>query len=409
MTGDALKVLFLHRNSRGQFQFLGAWLAEHGWDVTFAMGGTGPDREEGGMRLRYFRARHAECPPTDFRHALDFAAQNAAAAADWMMAERDRDGYEPDIVMAHVGWGVGLCVKQIWPDCVYVAYHEWYYTDQNWDEGGRIERPADMPALVSNRLRNLPIAAEFDTADANWCPTRFQASRFPPALRRRLRVIPDGVDCATFAPAKGHQPPLPGLDIPPEAPVVTYATRGMEPVRGFPQFIRALALLHARRPDLHALIVGDDRVAYGRPLPDGETWGKRMLDRHAVDRARTHVRPLMPRDAYARVLQASTAHVYFTEPFVTSWSLLDALSTGCLVIGSLTGPVEEFVTDMETGILVDMDDPEEVADMVEWVIDHPDEVALIRAEARRRIRTRFDMRRIFPRKEKALRRLLARV
>lgn len=406
MTGAAPKILFLHRNSRGQFEFLGAWLAARGWAVTFAMGGTGPDRVERSTRLRYFKARHAECPPNDFRHALDFAAQNAAAAADWMMTERDRHGYAPDIVMAHVGWGVGLCVKQIWPDCAYVAYHEWYYTDQNWDEGGRIERPADMPALVANRLRNLPIAAEFDTADANWCPTEFQASRFPPALRRRIRVIPDGVDCRAFAPSKSR-PALPGLAIPKDAPLVTYATRGMEPVRGFPQFIRALALLQARRPELHALIVGDDRVAYGRPLADGEGWGKRMLDRHALDRSRTHVHRLMPRDQYARVLQASTAHVYFTEPFVTSWSLLDALASACLVIGSLTGPVKEFVTDMETGILVDMDDPEEIADMVEWGIDHPEETARIRGEARRRMKARYDAGRVFPRKEAALRRLLA--
>ena len=44
-----------------------------------------------------------------------------------------------------------------------------------------------------------------------------------------------------------------------------------------------------------------------------------------------------------------------------SWSLLEALSTGCLVIGSRTALIQEVIRDGENGMLVDFFDIEGVA------------------------------------------------
>ncbi|SIS70333.1 glycosyltransferase [Phaeovulum vinaykumarii] len=151
----------------------------------------------------------------------------------------------------------------------------------------------------------------------------------------------------------------------------------------------AVELLQKRRDDFHTLVLAQDAVAYGDKLAAGQGWGQRALQALDLDRDRLHLHGMKPRPDYLRVLQASSAHVYFTEPFVTSWSLSEALAAGCLVIGSLTPPVEELITDMQTGILVDMDDPEEVADMIEWAFDHPAEVAAIRARARAMICDRY--------------------
>ncbi|MFK7877558.1 MAG: glycosyltransferase [Paracoccaceae bacterium] len=402
------KILFMHRNGFGQFEFFGKWLAKNGWDVTFAIGGAQPDQNQGSFSVRFFNLTEPQRPPNDFRYPTEYAAHNAAAAAAWMMKLRDMEGYAPDVVIAHVGWGVGLCVKQVWPRCRYVAYHEWYYTEQDWSQDGKIERPVDLATLVANRMRTLPITAEFDCADENWCPTEFQANRFPPALRQMITVVPDGVDCALYAPDPGATLGIDGVDVPPDVPLVTYATRGMEPVRGFPQFMHAISRLQKRRSDFHTLVVANDKVAYGAKLPKGQSWRQILLEKFDFDQNRLHLHDMLPRSDYRKVLQASRVHIYFTEPFVTSWSLSEALATGCLVIGSLTAPVQELVEDMTSGILVDMDDPVEVSEMIEWVIENPLAAEKIRQQGRQTILRRLDTRIVFPQKDARLRALLAR-
>lgn len=400
------RILFLHLTGPGQFQFLGAWLAQQGWDVTFAHGGMDGPQETDGCRIRRFRRRDTTLPGEDFRHILDYAAQNCRGATELMSRMRHAEGYVPDIVMAHVGWGVGLGVKLIWPDCRYVAYHEWYYTDRNWDKG-RAERPSEVMAMVADRMRNLPIAAEFDLADAHWCPTAFQASRFPPGLRDRITVLPDGVDGSLHCPDPTARIDFDWVRIPPGPPVVTYATRGMEPLRGFPQFLRAVARLQAMRDDVHTVILANDSVSYGTRLPAGDSWWLRMMDQLDLDHRRIHANAMRPRAEYITTLQASTAHVYFTEPFVTSWSLTEALAMGCLVVGSNTAPVRELVEDMENGLIVDMDDAEEVAEALAWVIDNPAPAQDLRAAARQGVLGHQDARVVFPAKEALLRALIS--
>lgn len=405
---DTPRILFLHRNQPAQFEFFARWLARSGWQVTFAHAGAPSDSTDAdGIRTLRFAVPADARRGDDYRHALDHAAHTALGATQLFMHLRDIEGYRPDIVVAHVGWGIGLTVRQIWPATRYVAYHEWYYTDVDWQRGKR-ERPVSAGAVVTNRLRNLPISAEFDSADRNWCPTAYQASRFPPALRAHLEVVPDGVDCALHRPDPAARIDFGWLSLPGRPRLLTYATRGLEPLRGFPQFMRAVELLQQRRDDFETLVVAQDSVSYGPRLPEGDGWGKQALKALDLDRSRLHMHGLKPRGEYIRILQASSAHVYFTEPFVTSWSLLEAMAAGCLVIGSHTEPVREMIDDMQTGILVDMDDREEVAEMVEWVFDHPDEVAAIRARARAFVLENFEAEQVFARKARDLRALLGR-
>ncbi|WP_170952598.1 glycosyltransferase [Rhodobacter sp. JA431] len=373
----------------------------------FAHVGTHSDTTDAdGIRTLRFEVPQNDRPAEDYRYALDHAAHTALGATHLFMRLRDQEGYHPDLVIAHVGWGIGLTVRQIWPQTRYIAYHEWYYTDVDWVRGRR-ERPMTAEAMVTNRLRDLPISAEFDSADRNWCPTEFQASRFPPALKKRLEIVPDGVDCTLHRPDPEAQISFDWLTLPPRQRLLTYTTRGLEPLRGFPQFMRAVELLQNRREDFETLVIAQDSVSYGQRLPKDDGWGKRALKALDLDQTRLHLHGLKPRDEYLKVLQASTAHVYFTEPFVTSWSLLEAMAAGCLVIGSNTAPVREKVDDMETGILVDMDDRDEVAEMIEWVFDNPLEAAEIRAQAREFVLEHFDARKVFAKKAEYLRALVA--
>ncbi|MFV0409232.1 MAG: glycosyltransferase [Paracoccus sp. (in: a-proteobacteria)] len=404
--GGRPKILFLHLSNQAQFEFLGKWLVGQGWDVTYIHSGDVFDKTENGIRTRWFKPWELAIPNKgDFRHILDYAAMNCRGATELMYRMRYEEGYIPDVVMAHVGWGIGLCVKDVWPESKYIAYHEWYYTKRNWEKD-KDEAPRTHQAMVSDRMRNLPIAGEFDLADANWSPTAFQASRFPPLLRQYVTVISDGVDCTQHAPDPEARIDFDWASIPKDRHIVTYATRGMEPLRGFPQFLRGLEELQKQRQDFDAVIVANNSVSYGDPLPQGDSWWLRMIDDLDLDHRRIHVNAMLPREEYTRILQASSAHVYFTEPFVTSWSLSESLAMGCLIIGSNTAPVTELVEDMENGIIVDMDDPEEIAEMISWAFDHPEEAARIRERARQFILDNHDAARIFPAKEAILRKMI---
>ena len=86
-----------------------------------------------------------------------------------------------------------------------------------------------------------------------------------------------------------------------------------------------------------------------------------MLAELDLDLGRVHFTGLLSRPDMVAVMRASDAHVYLTVPFVLSWSLLDAMATGCLIVASDTAPVREFMTDGVTGLLVPPHDPAALA------------------------------------------------
>ena len=161
------------------------------------------------------------------------------------------------------------------------------------------------------------------------CPTDFQAAQFPPLFRRALTVLHDGIDTDRFRPDPAARRDTLGGLVAEDARVITYATRGMEPHRGFPQFMAALPAVLAADPKAVAVVAGENRVAYGGEALRRVDWKARALAENDIDPARVHfVGHLAPAD-YLRLLQRSDAHVYLTVPFVLSWSMLEAMSAGC--------------------------------------------------------------------------------
>ena len=98
---------------------------------------------------------------------------------------------------------------------------------------------------------------------------------------------------------------------------------------------------------------------------------------------KVHFLGQIPYAAYLNLLQVSAVHVYLTYPFVLSWSFIEALAAGCLVIGSATPPVLEVLRDRENGLIVDFFSAQELADRIDEVLDHPDRMQALRDAARR--------------------------
>jgi len=233
--------------------------------------------------------------------------------------------------------------------------------------------------------------------DLGVSPTRWQKAQFPRLFHDKIAEIHDGVDTDYFAPERRRGLVLPNLDLTGVGNIVTYVSRGMEPYRGFPQFIEALPEILKADPACHVVIVASERVCYGKPLPNGKTYKDVMLEKVPLDLTRVHFVGTLPYGEYKKVLQASAVHVYLTRPFVLSWSLLEALSCGGLVVASDTPPVREVIRDGVNGIMADFNSPSDIASKVIGALTYPSFTHPVREKARKTIEERYALKALLPR------------
>lgn len=397
-----MKILFLHDNFPAQFGLLGDYLARRGAEVVF-----GTQREGAAspyMKVFTFKP-HREVTKGVHPYAGGFEkaviAGQAAARACFALKER---GFAPDVVVAHSGWGTGMFVKDVWPKTRFVGYFEWYYQPDGADVVFLEPEARNDDETLRARARNAPILSDLVACEFGFCPTRWQAGRIPEIFHPKLKIHHDGIDTDYFAPPASRAGlSIPGLALPQGAEIVTYVARGMEPYRGFPQFMAAAEIILKRRPAAHVVVVGEDRVAYGRKLPESDSYKARALAAHDFDMSRLHFTGHIPRDQYRAVLFAASVHVYLTTPFVLSWSMLEAMCAGKLVVASGTEPVREVVADGENGVLTEFHDPAAIAGAVIRVLENSAGHDEMRRRARATILERYAMRDIFPQKEAFLR------
>lgn len=392
-----MRILFLHSNFPAQFRHLAVALAQDSnHKVVF-----GTTRKEGTLpgvyKAIYTPSREAHPQTHHYVRSLENAVLQGQAVyrlADQLKAQN----FIPDVVYAHSGWGPSLFIKDIFPKAKLLCYFEWFYHAHGSDADFDPSEPLTADDEARIRIKNAPILIDLYSCDRGLAPTSWQRQQFPLEYHSKIKVHHDGVDTQFFQPQPGAKLFLPriNLDLREVPEIVTYVARGMEPYRGFPQLIETVALLQKRRPQCHVVIVGENRVAYGRTLPDGKTYKDVMLEKVPLDLNRVHFTGLLPYPEYLQVLQASSAHLYLTRPFVLSWSMLEALSVGCLVVGSNTAPVTEMIQDGVNGLLVDFFDTQAICDRIEYALDNPTQMVSIRHQARETILERYDLAQLLP-------------
>ncbi len=399
-----MKFLFLHPNFPAQFRDLAATLARDPQNEvvfgTMATEGSLP-----GVRKVLFKPKRAPHRGThQYLRGLEAAVLQGQAAAR-LGGALLKSGFVPDVIYGHSGWGSTLFMKDVFPRAVLVGYFEWFYHAHGSDCDFDPAEPLTIDDEARIRMKNAAILTDLCACDAGSCPTHWQHRQFPTQFQPKLHVCHDGIDTDYFRPAPDARLVLPriGLDLSGAKEIVTYVARGMEPYRGFPQFIEAMATVLAERPECHVVIVGDDRVAYGKPLPKGASYKQRMLEKFPLDPARTHFTGLLPYREYLAVLQASSVHVYLTRPFVLSWSLMEAMSAGCLVVASDTAPVREVMEDGRTGLLTDFFSPGKIAARIGEALEG--DFRALRRQARAAIEQRFRLRDLLPKRIDWLRHL----
>lgn len=310
-------------------------------------------------------------------------------------------GFIPDLIYGHPGWGEILYIKDVFPTVPLIGLFEFYYHGRGQDVGFDPEF-ASQPSLELEsscriRTKNVNNLLALEAVDHGVCPTDYQKSVMPAEFQPKLTVIHDGIDTTVAAPNPAAQVTLPAgeqsLVLDRSQEVITFVNRNLEPYRGYHTFMRCLPRLLQERPQAQVVLVGGDSVSYGAAAPPGKTWKEIFFNevKDELDLSRVHFVGRVPYSQLIGLFQISSVHVYLTYPFVLSWSLLEAMSCGCLVVGSRTAPLEEVIQDGQNGLLIDFFKPDEIVDRVMQVMAHPTQMQELREAARQTIVDKYDL------------------
>lgn len=391
-----MRLLFVHCNYPAQFRHISKYYSKNDQNQVVFLCQNKEWTAEQVSNLKIIRYKLGREPQSQLCHPYlqryETAVLHGQAAMREALLLRQK-GFEPDLIIGHSGFGNTLYLKEVWPKAKFLGYFEWYYRTAGSDVGFGSDQYPSPDTSLRVHTYNSPIVMDLVLSDAAICPTQWQAKQFPNAIRNNLEIIFDGVDtkkvnliCTTerqhflSIKASDHE-----IHIPEKAPLVTYVTRCFEPYRGWPQVAEGLALLMQRNPRAHVLLVGSDDVAYGARRGDGLSWREWALQEWPMDPNRLHVLPALSYADYLSVIQRSWVHVYWTVPFILSWSLMEALSSGCCVVASATPPVEEIITCGEQGQLVDFFDPNALAQQVDRLLKDEEQRRYLGSLARQRI------------------------
>jgi glycosyltransferase involved in cell wall biosynthesis len=344
LDGDRpMNILCVHQNLPGQYQQVIGWLLGRGHSLVGMSLKAAPVQHPRYRHVTYAEPAqpHAAASP----HAQTYAADCARGFAVLKEARRLRDeGFVPDLILAHTGWGEAMFLKDAWPEAPLLGYFEYWYTAKGGavDYDPEFPASAEMPGIM--RARNATNLVSLDACDHGQTATEWQRSGYPGSAQSRITAIHEGIRTEICRPNPDVSVRLGrvGDSVTREDEVFTFMARNMEPTRGFHVFMRALPEILAARPKARCLLIGGNKVSYGREAPGG-SW-RAVMEQELGDQLdwdRIHFLGRLPYEIFVACMQLTRCHVYLTVPFVPSWSLLEAMACGAPVVASDVAPVRE--------------------------------------------------------------------
>lgn len=403
-----MHVLYVHQNFPAQFGHIAHHLVEKlGWQCSFCS--ETPGGRAGGIEKIQYKLEGGATKSNHFcSRTFENTVWHSHAVYEALIRRPD---IKPDLIVGHSGFGSTLFLRELYPAVPIINFFEYYYLphDPDSDMDFRSDLGWEIPRIkyLRSRCRNAMILLDLQNCQVGYTPTQFQRSKFPEEYSGKLRVIFDGVDRAVYhgyneelRPPVGQRATrkLAGIDIGPDTRVVTYVSRGFESMRGFDIFMRSAKLILEQYPDVVFIVVGTDRIAYGgdETYTGGKSFKDWVMSKDKYDLSKIRFVGRMNPQDLGKLLASSDLHIYLTVPFVLSWSMMDAMSCGAVVLGSATSPVKEMIRDGENGLLADFFKPEEFAEKAVAVLRDPNAFRPLGRAAEQMVVEKYSLEAVLP-------------
>lgn len=394
-----MKILLVHQNFPGQFKHIYPILVAEPTNqiVVFTMNDFAAGELADKVRVVKYQPARGNAEQTH-PWLQDIESKTIRAEASFKAAMLLKsEGYVPDLIVGHPGWGECLFLKDVWPNAKALLYAEFYYQQVGSDVGFDPEfHRASEADLCRIRYKNINSLLNLEVADACISPTVWQKSTYPAIYQPKIHVIHDGVDTDMIKPDLTTRIRIGNREYSKSDEIITFVNRNLEPYRGYHSFMRALPKIMAARPKASVVIVGGLGTSYGKRAPEGQTWKDIFLNevKDQLDMSRVHFVGQVNYQNFISLLRCSTVHVYLTYPFVLSWSLLEAMACECAIVASDTAPLREAIIDGHTGKLVDFFNYDQLADSVIDLLKTPNARSKLGSAARQHVVTHYDLKRV---------------
>ena len=210
----------------------------------------------------------------------------------------------------------------------------------------------------------------------------------------KITVIHNGIDVDRFASAAAD-----GIRAA-DSPVLVGTVGHLAPIKGHDVFLRAAALISARRPEVRFIVIGEDK---------SPQMGHRKFLESLVAELGLGGSVAMPgwHDDIPSVLSSLTLFVSAarSEPF--GLSIVEAMAAGLPVVAAASEGALEIIEDGLTGKVVPVADPESLAAAINSLLDDPSERSRLGDNALLAARQHYSLARMVNDTERVYREVLA--
>ncbi len=393
----AVNVLFIHDAFPAQFGRLGLELARHhGWHCSFLVQSLSSCPTPTPEMLRTLEihqiplaAEHRSSEGVPWPQIYGHYLEECRKVHD---AIRSNARLRPDLVVAHGGRGAPSMFLREVVDCPIVIYCEYYFANRRGDISYRIDLPPAEPAPFFPRCINAPTLVTLVDCDAGYSATTWQKQSFPARFHPKIEVHFDGIDTSLYHPGAAPRQ-IGATAIPSSTRIVTFVSRGLESIRGFDLFMKVAQRIARERSDVLFVVVGGEEIHYGwdklhTGSPSFKQW---VLSRDDYDLSRFVFMGRILPERLADILRISDLHIYLTAPFVLSWSMLDAMASGCVVLASDVPPVREVIEPGRNGLVEPLFDVDRLTETALRVLANAAEFAPLGRAARQTIAEKYSL------------------